>query len=164
MRRPRTPGRRGSSSRAGFALVELMIVVMLIAILARIALPAYQGLVLQARAAQALGDINAVRLAAFSYNVETGRWPPDVNRGIVPPELEPYLNDGFSFDREGYRLDWDNWMLPDGTPRHSDTNVLLGISVATQDAALGQALLNLVGDAIARYTISEHYTFILAAY
>lgn len=139
-----------------------MIVVTIVGILARIALPGYHSLMLRARAAQALGDINAIRVAAFSYNVETGQWPADVARGIVPPELEPYLGEGFSFAREGYLLDWDNWILPDGTPLYPDTDVLLGVSIATGDAALGHALVDLVGESVARFTISEHYTFILA--
>lgn len=138
-------------------------VVLVIGILARMALPAYQSLLLKARAAEALGDINAVRVAAFSYNTETNRWPPDVNRGTVPPELVPYLPDGFTFDREHYRLDWDNWSLPDGTPRYPDIGVLIGVSMTTDNEALGQALLDLVGENAATYSIGEHYTFIIEA-
>lgn len=144
--------------------MELMIVLLIIGILARVALPAYQGVVLRARAAQAVGAINVVRLAAFTYNASTGQWPADVNRGVVPPELRPYLGDDFSFHRDGYVLDWDNWMLPDGTPSQSGTNsVLLGISLVTDNAALGQALLDLVGESTARFTIEDHYTFIIAS-
>lgn len=162
MMAPRIARRRGSSNQAGFALVELLIVVLFLAILARVAIPGYQSLLLQERAAQALGDIKAVRLAAFSYNVQTEKWPADARKGVLPPELRPYLPEGFSFQREGYFLDWENWTLPDGKPKHEGTAVLLGVSVATEDAALGQALVNLVGEAIARFTISDHYTFILA--
>lgn len=154
-------GSAWSTRRQGFGLLELMIVVMIVGIMARIALPAYQNLVLRARAVEALGDINAIRLAAFTYNSRTGQWPADVNRGIVPPELTPYLGEQFSFVRAGYNLDWDNWMLPDGSPGKSETNVLLGISVATTNPALGEALVSLVGESAARFTIAEHYTFII---
>lgn len=150
-----------STRRPGFGLLELMIVVLVVGIMARIALPAYQSLVLRARAAEALGDIRAIRLAAFTYNSSTGRWPADVNRGVVPPELSPYLGEEYSFVRSDYDLDWDNWALPDGTPGKAETDVLLGVSVATVNASLGEALVSLVGESTARFTIAEHYTFII---
>jgi prepilin-type N-terminal cleavage/methylation domain-containing protein len=149
--------------RDGFTLLELMVVVLVVGILARLALPAYQGLVLKARAAEALGDINAIRVAAYAYNADTNRWPPDVNRGVVPPELVPYLGDGFTFDREHYRLDWDNWMLPDGSPRYPDLGVLVGVSITTTNEALGNALIGLLGENTVQYTINEHYTFFVLA-
>lgn len=148
--------------RDGFTLIELMMVVLVVAILARLALPAYQGLVLKARAAEALGDINAVRVAAYSYNADTNGWPADVNRGTLPPELEPYLGEDFSFDREHYRLDWDNWMMPDGSPKNG-SGVLVGVSMVTDNEALGNALVELLGENTATYTISEHYTFVVLA-
>ena len=151
------------TQREGFSLAELMIVILIIGILARIVMPTYQDLVYRARAAQALGDLNAIRVAAYAYNTETNEWPPDVNRGTIPPELEPYLRADFSFTREHYQIDWDNWMMPDGSPKHSSTDVLIGVSITTQDDRLGQALINLVGENTVQYTINEHYTFIIAS-
>lgn len=48
---------------AGFTLVELMVVVTMIAILAAIAVPAYQDFVRKARRADAKRDLTAVQLA-----------------------------------------------------------------------------------------------------
>jgi prepilin-type N-terminal cleavage/methylation domain-containing protein len=150
--------------RSGVTLVELLVVVLLVSVLVRIALPAYHKIAIRAQAAAILSEINTVRLAAFSYHADHNRWPPDVNRGVTPPELKPYLGEDFSFRRERYVLDWDNWMLPDGTPKHSQTDVLIGISLATSDALLGATLIALTGPNTVQYTISEHYTFIIAAH
>jgi prepilin-type N-terminal cleavage/methylation domain-containing protein len=151
------------SRRGGFTLIELMVVVLVIGILARVALPTYVGLVYKARAAGALGDIQAVRVAAYSYNADTGEWPDDHGIGVMPPELEPYLGEGFHFDREHFQLDWENWILPDGSPKHENTGVLLGVSLSTDDERLGAALEELLGSDRAHYTLASNYTFIIEA-
>lgn len=143
-------------------MVELAVVVLVVGILARIAMPAYHNIVYRARAAAALGDLETIRLAAFEYNTDTGGWPADRYPGEVPPELEPYLGEGFTFDREHYQLDWENWILPDGTPKHPNTGVLLGVSITTSDPHLGGALEALVGTQ-AHYTLNSNYTFIIAS-
>jgi prepilin-type N-terminal cleavage/methylation domain-containing protein len=148
--------------RAGFTLVELLVVVLILSILVRIALPSYRQITLRASAAAIMGDISVVRHAAFNYFADHGHWPPDVNRGVTPPGLVPYLPDGFTFRGEGYNLDWDNWTLPDGTPKHSGVKVLVGISVATTNPALGEAFLAVLGGAAA-HTLGEHYTYVILA-
>lgn len=149
--------------RSGFSIAELAVVVLLVGMLAGIAVPVYTRVTLRARAASVLAELQAVRTAAFAYNTETGRWPPDRYPGETPPELAPYLPDGFSFDRDGYLLDWENWRLADGTPRHPATGVLLGISLTTDNAHLGRALEELLGPTTARFTLGNNYTFVIAS-
>lgn len=152
-----------TARRSGFTLVELLIVILLIGIVARIAIPAYQRVVLRARAAEALSNMQSVRIAAYAYNADTNEWPPDNAPGIRPPELEPYLGTQFPFETDTYQLDWENWVMPDGTPKHPDTGVLLGVSITTTNAALGQAVVDLAGAGTAHYTLGNNYTFVIAA-
>ena len=88
-------------------------------------------------------------------------WPADVVAGVVPPELRPSLPPGFSFERDGYQLDWENWALPEGMPGDSTVRRLVGVSVTTSDRSLGLALMDMIPQS-AKFTLGETYTFIFA--
>ncbi|MBI1799108.1 MAG: prepilin-type N-terminal cleavage/methylation domain-containing protein [Candidatus Eisenbacteria bacterium] len=147
----------------GFSLIELMMVVTIAGILLRIALPAYSNLVRNARAAQAVGDFNTVRAAAFSYHTVTNAWPREYATGKTPPELVPYLPRGYTFVKSKYSLDWENWVLPRGTPRYPATQVMLGVSVSTTDAKLGNTVVSVLGKSAAHYTMNNSYTFVISS-
>ena len=95
---------------SAFTLVEIMIVISIIAVLAAIAVPAF----LRARErSQNAKFINALRVASDAitlYAIENGGYPPDVNRGVVPPGLVSYLDQTFDWTAAtpiGGRWDWD---------------------------------------------------------
>ncbi|HET7266483.1 MAG TPA: pilin [Oleiagrimonas sp.] len=67
------PSRR---QRAGFSLIELMIVIAIIAILAAIAIPAYQNYVIRAQVAEGLSLASGARAAVWGYKSNTGQYPP----------------------------------------------------------------------------------------
>ena len=96
---------------SGFTLVEIMIVVAVIALLAAIAVPSFAR---ARKRAQNAKFINALRIgsdAADLYAIENnGRYPADVSRGIVPPELASYLDPTFDWTGAtpiGGRWDWE---------------------------------------------------------
>ncbi|MGD8320166.1 MAG: hypothetical protein PVJ02_06920 [Gemmatimonadota bacterium] len=141
--------------------MELITVVMVMGTLVRMSVPNLHDLLLKARATEVAGYFQTVRLAAMSYHADHHRWPDDGYAGLVPTDLAPYLPQGFSFQQQGYRLDWESWALPDGLPGDAPIRGLVGISVVTGDRELGQAVQDLLGHAMAHYTLDDTYTFVV---
>jgi len=123
--------------RAGFSLVELLLILVMISLIAAIAVPNLQRAVLRARAADALSDLNVVKVAVLNYQGHNTAWPPDDGAGQVPAGLETYLPDGFSFTDEDYELDYENWT--------GASPGIVAVTLVTSNEELGLAVLDMLG-------------------
>jgi len=142
-------------------MVEVVTVAVVVGTLVRMALPNFHDILMKARAAEVFGDFETVRVAVDNYYADHYQWPADAYTGQIPSGLAEYLPDGYQFDQAGYRIDWENWILPNGLPQDPEAGVLLGISIVTEDRELGQAVIDFLGGAMANYTLGTKYTFVV---
>lgn len=87
------------SARAGFSLVELMIVVAIMGILAAIAIPNFFDLQNRARRAELPANVNAIKIAQFSYDA--------AHDGFVTATIQPR-----SLAMDGTDRQMVSWPLP----------------------------------------------------
>lgn len=148
--------RRVDSRRGGFSLIEMLVAVSIVGILAGLAIPNMRNVTFRARATAVIGDLNVVRQATLDYNADQNGWPAEVASGVVPPELNGFLPDGFSFDGDGYQLDFENVSLPLGLPGNPNVTRMVGASVTATDDALSNAIVEVLGGAIVASSGNTH--------
>lgn len=101
---------RVETKQAGFTLIELMVVVIILGILAAIALPAFASMTRRARYAEAKLDLNTIAKSLQMYRLENGRYPADTHGGVAPAGLLDWPMD-VPFDSE---YDYDHWNIGSG--------------------------------------------------
>lgn len=143
------------TKRRGYTLVEMMVVLVVIGLLSGLAVLKYIDLTRTAFAAKIAGEFVTVRLAAYNYEADhNNQWPPESGPGVIPPEFNGYLPDGFSFSYPTYTLDWDN-RSPSLIPFQ------LAISMETTDARLVNALRQNLGTKAPYFWVGDRLTYIL---
>ena len=87
-----------SYSRAGFTLIEVLLVVVIIGILAAVVVPRLSGRVGQSQISAAKSSIASVSLALDLYETDTGKFPPSLQslltKGSEQNWRGPYLKKG----------------------------------------------------------------------
>lgn len=72
------------SPKAAFTLIELLVVVAVIAILAAIAVPNFLEAQVRSKVSRAKSDMRTLTLGIESYRIDTNKYPPDFQFGVVP--------------------------------------------------------------------------------
>jgi prepilin-type N-terminal cleavage/methylation domain-containing protein len=147
-----------SRRRRGFTFIELLVVMIVIGLLAGLAVLRYIDLKHRAMSAQAIADLQAIRLAGYGAWYETGTWPGDAGAGTVPAGLSPYLPNGFSFTKSEYTLDWENFVPPGGGP---SGGMQLGVVLTSGNQRLTQSLIRHLGSTAPFFVIGSNLTYVI---
>lgn len=95
---------------AGFTLVEIMIVVVIIGLLAALAIPAFSRVQQSAQNNRYISDLRTFAQAFETYAVKNGNWPPNAGTGAVPAGRSGELKDAawtVPKNSIGGRWNWD---------------------------------------------------------
>jgi prepilin-type N-terminal cleavage/methylation domain-containing protein len=149
------------SAERGFSLIELMVVMMIMSLLIRIALPSYANIRRDAIVARALGDYDAIRAAAASEFAATGSYAPDAKAGVVPKAMKPYLPRKYSFKPAAYTLDWNNNTVADPSQGPGGVGQILSVTFTAKDKRLGLQILNKLGKNCTHWSVGNAHTFVV---
>lgn len=150
---------RRNQRRGGFSLIELLMAVSIVGILAGLALPNLRNVTWRARATTVAGDIEVVRVATNQFNADRSAWPTEVGQGVIPSDLDEFLPEGFSFQGDGYELDFER-LSPVVVPGDPNTTQLIAVAVVIESEDLSNAVVELLGSSIV-YSVGRKHTFII---
>jgi prepilin-type N-terminal cleavage/methylation domain-containing protein len=85
---PRSPHR---GAQAGFTLVELGVVTVIISILAMMSVQAYRRMSIRSRTSIVLNDFRIIGGAMNAYDLEKGAWPASAAPGVMPIAMQGYV-------------------------------------------------------------------------
>ncbi len=108
---------RRRAAAAGFTLVEIMIVVLIISVIASLSVPAITRIRRKAKTAVLVGDFRTFSGAFDSYAQEFGTWPAEAAAGVIPTGMSGRLNDTAwrRITPMGGKYNWEGNQLHFGT-------------------------------------------------
>ena len=145
--------------RLGFTFVEILISMIIVGCLSAIAVPKYIDLKRRANTTKVIGDIQVVRVAVMSFFADSSYFPAESGPGEIPNNLARYLPVGFTFQRTGWTLDYENWDV--GPTGFTSASALIGVTVVTDDVALGETTSRVLGN-VPQVSYSPSFTFMIS--
>ena len=135
-------------TRAGFTLIEMLIVIVVIAILALIVIPRLMGAGRKAKEAALRGDLHQLRNAVQQFEADCGDYPAALSQLMTQPAAG-------SSGGQGIALDASGWQGPylrtpdDNLPKDpfTDSSTTWTYTPATGDLASGSTLTSISGEA-----------------
>jgi prepilin-type N-terminal cleavage/methylation domain-containing protein len=148
--------------RSGFTIVELLITLTIVGLLSAIAVPKFRDFRRRATATQIMGDFDVMRHAALSFYVDSGYFPKESGKGALPQNLKNYLPMQYAMKKPQWELDYENWELKTQS-KFTKTGIVIGVSFTTEDEALGQTAMKLIGNTPS-YSVGKRFTFLISAF
>ncbi len=132
------------SAQAGFTLIEILLVVVIIGILAAVAVPKFSGRIGQSKVSACRASLTSISLALDMYEIDHGNYPPSLNDLVTGSGAEwhgPYLKQGLPKDPWGnpfiYAAQQNNFTLKSsGAPNGSE--IVLGASGTSSSTGHGR--------------------------
>ena len=93
-------------STSGFTLLETLVVLVVISILVRIAIPRIATSKRSGVAGRIVGALSTLRTTAYAYQASTNQWPASTATGVAPAGLGAQLPSGFAMGTTDSRLQW----------------------------------------------------------
>ncbi len=157
---PDAPAPRGA--RSGFTLIEVTLVVVIVALLATLAMPAFQNVRDHANVSKFMNDLRVLSSQFESYHFAQARWPGSAHPGELPPEMEGYVSSSTFAQPNSVGGRW-TWYKSDTvtgiavTYGDSDSELLLYQRIAEQidDGDLFGGRFQLIGKAMVVWILEQ---------
>ena len=115
-----------STRRAGFTLVEVMIIVVIVGLLATMAIQTFRRIREASLATTVANDFRIYRDAFETYALHEGTWPNTADAGVTPDDMDDWIHDFDLVTAVGGNWDWE----VDGT---YDASLRILSSTATEE-------------------------------